>query len=59
MPTGTVTFLFSDVEGSTRLWADDKGAISASLLVHDAIVRAAIESNGGSRGDILLSALRS
>ena len=47
LPSGTVTFLFTDVEGSTRLWAADKGATSASLLVHDAILRTAIESHGG------------
>ena len=47
LPSGTVTFLFTDVEGSTRLWAADKDAMSASLLVHDAILRAAIEGNGG------------
>ena len=46
-PSGTVTFLFTDVEGSTRLWAADKDAMSASLLIHDAILRAAIEGNGG------------
>ena len=47
LPSGTVTFLFTDVEGSTRLWAADKDAMSASLLIHDAILRAAIEGNGG------------
>lgn len=47
LPSGTVTFLFTDVEGSTRLWAADKDAMSASLLVHDAILRGAIEANGG------------
>ena len=47
LPSGTVTFLFTDVEGSTRLWAADTEAMSASLLVHDAIVRDAIESNEG------------
>ncbi len=46
-PTGTVTFLFTDVEGSTRSWAADKEAMSASLSVHDARLRSAIESNGG------------
>ena len=46
-PSGTVTFLFTDVEGSTRLWAADKDAMSASLLVHDAILRGIIEGNGG------------
>ena len=46
-PSGTVTFLFTDVEGSTRLWAADKDAMSASLLVHDRILRGTIESHGG------------
>jgi predicted ATPase len=47
VPSGTVTFLFTDVEGSTRLWAADPEAMSASLLVHDASVRSAIEGNDG------------
>jgi predicted ATPase/class 3 adenylate cyclase len=46
-PSGTVTFLFTDVEGSTRLWAADSDAMSASLLVHDGIVKEAIESAAG------------
>ncbi len=46
-PSGTVTFLFTDVEGSTRSWAADPNAMSASLLVHDRILRGAIESHGG------------
>ena len=46
LPSGTVTFLFTEVEGSTRLWAADKDSMSASLLVHDAILRNAIEGNG-------------
>ncbi len=47
LPSGTVTFLFTDVQGSTMLWAAGKDAMSASLSVHDAILRAAIEGNGG------------
>ena len=47
LPSGTVTFLFTDVEGSTRLWAADKDAMSSSLLVHDAILRGTIEGHGG------------
>lgn len=47
VPTGTVTFLFTDVEGSTRLWAADDAAMSASLRVHDEILRAEIESRDG------------
>lgn len=55
-----MTFLFTDVEGSTRLWAADEAAMSASLLVHDSILRAAIESVGGfvftTAGDSLAAA---
>lgn len=47
VPSGTVTFLFTDVEGSTRLWAEDADGMSASLRVHDHIVRSSIESLGG------------
>ena len=46
-PSGTVTFLFTDVEGSTRLWAEDEAAMSASLRVHDNELRSAIEAGGG------------
>ena len=46
-PSGTVTFLFTDVEGSTRLWADDEEAMSRSLELHDDIVRGAIEASHG------------
>lgn len=46
-PSGTVTFLFTDVEGSTRLWAADAEAMSSSLLVHDSIVSDAIEAHDG------------
>jgi len=46
-PSGTVTFLFTDVEGSTRLWAEDHDGMSASLERHDAILREAIESRDG------------
>jgi class 3 adenylate cyclase len=39
--------MFTDVEGSTRLWAEDSDAMSASLLVHDDIVRGVVEEHGG------------
>ena len=42
-----MTFLFTGVEGSTRLWAANTESMSASLLIHDAIVRAAIETHEG------------
>ena len=47
MPSGTVTFLFTDLEGSTRMWEEHPGAMRAALARHDEIVRSAIESCGG------------
>lgn len=47
IPSGTVIFVFTDVVGSTRLWAADEEAMSASLRIHDQILRAAIEANDG------------
>jgi class 3 adenylate cyclase len=32
LPTGTVTFLFTDVEGSTRLWDEHHEAMPAALI---------------------------
>ena len=46
-PSGVVTFLFTDVEGSTRRWEADAEAMRAALAAHDAVLRAAIESHGG------------
>jgi len=46
-PSGTVTLLFTDVEGSTRLWETERGEMAAALRRHDEIVRDAIEQSGG------------
>ena len=46
-PSGTVTFLFSDIEGSTQLWEAVPEAMRSALERHDALVRAAIEGHGG------------
>ena len=46
-PTGTVTFLFTDIEGSTRRWQDDPEAMRALLVEHDAILRAVIDKRHG------------
>jgi class 3 adenylate cyclase len=46
-PSGTVTLLFTDVEGSTRLWDAERDAMAAALRRHDEILRAAIEQAGG------------
>ncbi|HEV2310727.1 MAG TPA: adenylate/guanylate cyclase domain-containing protein [Acidimicrobiia bacterium] len=47
LPTGTVTFLFTDLEGSTRLWEQHPEAMQAALARHDAILRDAVEHAGG------------
>ncbi|HWS46242.1 MAG TPA: adenylate/guanylate cyclase domain-containing protein, partial [Acidimicrobiia bacterium] len=47
LPTGTVTFLFTDIESSTRLWDRHPDAMPSALAGHDAIVRDAIEDQGG------------
>jgi predicted ATPase/class 3 adenylate cyclase len=46
-PTGTVTFLFTDIEGSTRLWQEHPKEMRAVLARHDELVRSAIEGRGG------------
>jgi predicted ATPase/transcriptional regulator with XRE-family HTH domain len=47
LPTGTVTFLFTDIEGSTRLWEQQPQAMPTALARHDAILRAAIAERAG------------
>jgi class 3 adenylate cyclase len=46
-PSGTVTFLFADIEGSTRLWERYPDAMPAALAQHDDLLRAAVQSSGG------------
>ncbi len=46
-PTGTVTFLFTDIEGSTQLWEQQPGAMREALARHDALLRQAIEAHRG------------
>ena len=47
LPTGTVTLLFTDIEGSTRLWETHKAAMGAALARHDTLMRGAIRAYGG------------
>jgi predicted ATPase/class 3 adenylate cyclase len=47
LPTGTVTFLFTDVEGSTRLWERGPEAMSKALAHHDELLREGVEARGG------------
>lgn len=46
-PRGTVAFLFTDIEGSTKLWERDSAAMSEALQRHFAILGAAITAHGG------------
>ncbi len=47
LPGGTVTFVFTDVEGSTERWQADESAMATALADHDRILREAIEAHGG------------
>ncbi len=46
-PSGVVTFLFTDVEGSTRRWEADADGMGVALAAHDEALRKAIEAHGG------------
>jgi hypothetical protein len=54
-PTGTVTFLLTDIEGSTRLWETAPDAMEEALQRHDRLLSSVIEGHGGvvvtSRGE--------
>src|SRR5262249_33277725 len=47
LPAGTITFLFTDIEGSTRLWEEQPDTMRLPLARHDTLLRAATETNGG------------
>jgi predicted ATPase/class 3 adenylate cyclase len=55
LPTGTVTFLLTDIEGSTRLWEEDPETMRSALARHDALLTKGIQQLGGhvikSRGE--------
>ena len=51
LPTGTVTFLFSDVEGSTQLLQRLGPAYADALAAHHRIVREALAAHGGTEVD--------
>ncbi|HEY6645593.1 MAG TPA: NB-ARC domain-containing protein [Mycobacterium sp.] len=46
-PSGVVTFLFTDIEGSTRRWEADADAMRSALMVHDEVLRTTIEAHDG------------
>src|ERR671919_298100 len=47
LPTGTVTFLFTDLEGSTQLWERQPEAMRAALARHDQLLRKVVKSHRG------------
>ena len=55
LPAGTVTFLLTDIEGSTRLWETVPDAMEVALEQHNGLLTAVIEEHGGvvvtSRGE--------
>jgi predicted ATPase/class 3 adenylate cyclase len=47
MPSGTVTFLFTDVENSSSLWERDGTAMMSALARHVSLLREAVDAHGG------------
>jgi predicted ATPase/class 3 adenylate cyclase/Tfp pilus assembly protein PilF len=47
LPTGTLTFLFTDIEGSTQLWERHPDAAHAALARHDALIEGCVARHGG------------
>src|SRR5687767_12441681 len=46
-PSGTVAFLFTDIEGSTRRWQENPAAMAPAVARHDAMLREAIGAHRG------------
>jgi predicted ATPase/class 3 adenylate cyclase len=46
-PSGTVTFLFTDIEGSTQLWQEGEALMRAAVARHDELIRSAVAEHGG------------
>jgi len=47
LPTGTVTFLFTDIENSTPLWEQHPEAMKSALAKHDSLLKETVEANNG------------
>jgi predicted ATPase/class 3 adenylate cyclase len=47
LPSGTVTFLFTDIEGSTALWEQDRAAMAAAVERHLTLLRTAVSEHQG------------
>src|SRR5258708_3440780 len=48
LPTGTVTFLFTDIEGSTKLWEQHADAMPQVMSRHDAMIEECVQQQNGS-----------
>jgi predicted ATPase/class 3 adenylate cyclase len=46
-PTGTITFFFTDIQGSTRLWEQYPTAMETALARHNALISETVEAHGG------------
>ena len=64
LPTGVVTFLLTDIEGSSRLWEGDADAMAAALELHDELIAKSVNEHGGrllkakGEGDATLTVFR-
>jgi predicted ATPase/class 3 adenylate cyclase len=47
IPSGTVTFVFTDIEGSTKRWERDRAAMQSAVRRHDELLRSAIVEHDG------------
>jgi DNA-binding SARP family transcriptional activator/class 3 adenylate cyclase len=47
LPTGVVTFLLTDIEGSSGLWEADPDAMAAALELHDELIAGTMQARGG------------
>jgi predicted ATPase/class 3 adenylate cyclase len=48
LPSGTVTFLFTDIEGSTRMWEEHPDAMRSALARHDEVLQSVAAHHDGS-----------
>jgi hypothetical protein len=46
-PVGTVTFLFTNIEGSTRLWQEDEASMRQAVARHDRLLHDVVAGHGG------------
>src|SRR6476469_1231809 len=47
LPSGTLTFLFTDLEGSSRLWDEHPDAMRTAVARHDALLRDTVTAHAG------------